>query len=234
MHVAIIMDGNGRWARSHGRARSWGHRRGADAAERVVRAAPDLGIEALTLYAFSSDNWRRPRGEVSALMGLLREFLTQRVNELRDNGARLDVIGRRDRLSRPLLAAIGDAERRTAGGTRLLLRIAIDYSARHSLLCAAQRLGGPTRRDFRKALDRAMNASVPAGPVDLVVRTGGDQRLSDFLLWESAYAELYFTPVLWPDFSASDLARAVADFEGRERRFGAVPKPARLADAAAG
>ena len=206
LHVAIIMDGNGRWATRRGLPRGAGHRAGAEAVRRAVEAAPDLGIAALTLYAFSADNWKRPAGEVAVLMRLFARYLHREVARLAAQGARLTVIGRRDRLPAPLVAAIEAAERTTASGTRLHLRLAVDYSAR-----AAIRAG----------------ALIP--DVDLVIRTGGEQRLSDFLLWESAYAELWFTDRMWPDFSAADLGRAVADFQTRERRFGALPTPTRAA-----
>jgi undecaprenyl diphosphate synthase len=206
LHVAIIMDGNGRWATRRGLPRGAGHRAGAEAVRRTVRAAPDLGITALTMYAFSADNWKRPAGEVAILMRLFARYLHGEVASLAQQGVRLAVIGRRDRLPTPLVSAIAAAEAATAGGTLLDLRLAVDYSAR-----AAIRAG----------------ALIP--DVDLVIRTGGEQRLSDFLLWESAYAELWFTDRMWPDFSARDLARAVADFQTRERRFGAIPSPTRAA-----
>ena len=226
-HVAIIMDGNGRWAIAHGRPREWGHRRGAEAVRRVVEAAPDLGIRILTLYAFSSDNWQRPAREVSMLMALLRRYLRREAASLAENGVRLRVVGRRDRLPAPVVAAIESAEATTEAGRRMTLRLAIDYSSRHSLLEAvrsAVREGASDvqRADVAALLGRAMNANGPADDVDLLIRTGGEQRLSDFLLWECAYAELHFTPVMWPDFGGAELAAAVAEFTTRERRFGKV------------
>ncbi len=206
MHVGIIMDGNGRWATRRGLPRGAGHRAGAEAVRRTVEAAPDLGVTALTLYAFSADNWKRPPGEIAILMRLFARYLHREVASLAKQGARLTVIGRRDRLPAPLVTAIAAAEAETGGGTRLDVRIAVDYSAR-----AAIRAG----------------ALIP--DVDLVIRTGGEQRLSDFLLWESAYAELWFTDRMWPDFSAADLSAALTDFQTRERRFGALPSPARAA-----
>ena len=200
------MDGNGRWATRRGLPRGAGHRAGAETVRRIVEAAPGLGITALTMYAFSADNWKRPAGEVAILMRLFARYLRAEVAPLAKQGVRLAVIGRRDRLPTPLVSAIETAEQATAGGTQLDLRLAVDYSAR-----AAIRTG----------------ALIP--DVDLVVRTGGEQRLSDFLLWESAYAELWFTDRMWPDFSAADLARAVADFQTRERRFGALTPPTRAA-----
>ena len=219
LHAAIIMDGNGRWATARGLPRIAGHRAGAEALRRAVEASPDLGIGTLTVYAFSSDNWRRPRAEVSALMRLLHTYLRRERDKCVENGVRVSVIGRRDRLPPMLLPAIESTESATRGGTKLHLRLAIDYSSRDAILNAAKKLRSrATREDFAKAL---------GGPeVDLLIRTGGEQRLSDFLLWEAAYAELVFTPVMWPDFKASDLAAAVAEFHSRERRFGAVPEAA--------
>ncbi len=221
------MDGNGRWAVARRRPRSAGHRAGAEAVRRVVRAAPGEGISLLTLYAFSADNWQRPRREVEALLRLFHRFLRSEVESCRRNGVRLTVIGRRDRLPQTLRAAIAQGERDTAGGSRLHLRIAIDYSARDAIVAAAARLDrSPTREHLAQALGEAMHDRGPAPDVDLLIRTGGEQRLSDFLLWECAYAELYFTPVLWPDFGEGDLRIALQAFQARERRFGALPHPA--------
>lgn len=212
LHVAIIMDGNGRWATRRALPRTAGHQAGADAVRRVVEAAPPRGVTALTLYAFSSDNWQRPAREVGALMTLFARYLRSETPRLLANGVRLQIIGRRDRLPNDLLAAIDAAETDTARGTALHLRIAVDYSARHAI---------------------ETGQLIP--DVDLVIRTGGDQRLSDFLLWESAYAELYFTTAMWPDFGAADLEVAVREFQGRERRFGSLPttdqQPLRLVQA---
>jgi undecaprenyl diphosphate synthase len=226
LHVAIIMDGNGRWAAQRGLPRTAGHRAGADAVRRTVEAAPTLGITTLTLFAFSSDNWRRPRDEVSALMSLLRRYLQAELARLIDNNVRLTVFGRRDRLPAGLANAIADAERRSAAGTRLHLRIAIDYSARDAIASAAAawRLERPpAREEFARLL-----AGDAHHDVDLLIRTSGEKRLSDFLLWEAAYAELCFTEVLWPDFGADDLRGALADFHRRERRFGGVPDTPQL------
>src|SRR5688500_13645188 len=230
-HVAIIMDGNGRWAVARGRLREWGHRKGAEAVRRIVEAAPGLGVRTLTLYAFSSDNWQRPTREVSMLMALLRRYLRREAGPLAENGVRLRVVGRRDRLPRAVVESIEHAEERTAGGRRMTLRLAIDYSSRHALLEAvrsAVRRGAPDveRADVAELLGRAMNANGPSDDVDLLIRTGGEQRLSDFLLWECAYAELYFTDRRWPDFTAADLESAVKEFHSRERRFGTVPEAA--------
>lgn len=225
-HVAIIMDGNGRWATARGRPRELGHRQGALAVRRVVEAAPDAGIDILTLYAFSSDNWKRPPREVRALMSLFRRYLRSEAAELAERGVRLRVIGRRDRLPGTVLRAVEAAEAATAGGRRLLLRLAVDYSSRQAVLEAARRcaLEGPVDRErFTAALAEAIHGSTDGAPdVDLLIRTGGEQRLSDFLLWECAYAELVFTPRMWPEFSSEDLRTAVGEFRSRDRRFGAV------------
>ncbi|HEY1755677.1 MAG TPA: di-trans,poly-cis-decaprenylcistransferase [Bryobacteraceae bacterium] len=214
LHAAIIMDGNGRWANRRGLPRAAGHRAGAAAVRRTIEAAPSLGISTLTLYAFSEDNWSRPAREVSALMKLLGRYLTQEAGRCVANGVRLAAIGRRDRLPAPLVALLEDAENKTAHGTRLNLRLAIDYSSRQAILDAARRAHSNVgEQDFSALL----------GPdVDLLIRTSGEQRLSDFLLWECAYAEMVFTSRLWPDFTAGDLADAVAEFHRRDRRFGGI------------
>jgi len=215
MHVAIIMDGNGRWARARGLPRLAGHRVGVEAVRRAVEAAPGLGISVLTLYAFSADNWRRPPREVSALMRLLGHYLTQETARCVANGVRLETIGRRDRLPSSVVRMIEDAERKTGGGTKLRLRLAIDYSARHAIVEAASRGG-------------VEGMAALLGPdVDLLIRTSGEQRLSDFLLWESAYAEMVFTPRMWPEFAAHDLEAAVAEFHRRDRRFGGIATSSR-------
>jgi undecaprenyl diphosphate synthase len=191
----------------------------------TVEAAPDAGVGTLTLYAFSSDNWGRPPREVGALMRLFRSYLASETARLVENGVRLSVVGRRDRLGEPLVRAIAGAEDATAGGTRLHLRLAIDYSARDAIARAAALAGGaePSRDEFARLLSRAIGDPFPTPGVDLLVRTGGEQRLSDFLLWECAYAELHFTPGMWPDFDGAALAEAVDEFRRRERRFGRVP-----------
>jgi undecaprenyl diphosphate synthase len=224
LHVAIIMDGNGRWAERQGRARDAGHRAGADAVRRVVRAAPGQGVGVLTLYAFSSDNWRRPAREVDTLMTLFLEHFRREAAECRENGVRLTVVGRRDRLPLALRAAIGSAERATAAGQRLWLRIALDYSSRDQILRAAARVGErtATRERFATELGAVGHDRRPSPDVDLLIRTGGERRLSDFLLWEAAYAELLFTDLAWPDFGEPELAAALTDFRSRERRFGGL------------
>jgi undecaprenyl diphosphate synthase len=224
LHVAIIMDGNGRWAMRQGLPRSVGHQVGVQAVRRVVEAAPDLGITSLTLFAFSSDNWRRPREEIAALMGLLRHYLRAEIAALVDGGARLTVIGRRDRLPPDLAEEIAAAEQASDTGRKLNLRIALDYSSRDAILAAAaawRAERAPSRAEFGRLLAGARGE--PAADVDLLIRSGGEKRLSDFLLWECAYAELCFVDTLWPDFSAEDLRAALADFHRRERRFGGVP-----------
>jgi undecaprenyl diphosphate synthase len=233
IHLGIIMDGNGRWAEAQGRRRVAGHREGARAVRRVVEAAPDLGIDTLTLYAFSSDNWQRPASEVSALMGLFRRHLRTEIPELLEQGVRLGVIGRRDRLPFTLVEAIERAEEITRHGAVLHLRLAIDYSARDAIVAAARRAAadssacsGLDRDSFAGLLGDAVHEGEPVRDLDLLVRTGGEQRLSDFLLWEAAYAELLFTPVMWPDFDGAQLARAVSDFRARDRRFGRVVEQA--------
>lgn len=219
LHAAIIMDGNGRWATARGLPRIAGHRAGAEALRRAVETAPDLGVGTLTVYAFSSDNWQRPTAEVSALMKMFHSYLRREQADCVKNGVRVSVIGRRDRLPRMLLPVIESTEKATAAGKKLHLRIAVDYSSRSAILKAARKLKGKgTREDFAAALGGL--------DVDLLIRTGGEKRLSDFLLWECAYAELVFTPVMWPDFNSSDLGAAVAEFHSRERRFGAVPAAA--------
>jgi undecaprenyl diphosphate synthase len=229
LHVGIIMDGNGRWATRRQLSRLRGHQAGLEAIRRVVEAAPRQGVGTLTLYAFSSDNWRRPKAEVSALMALLRFYLANEVESLVKNGVRLTVIGRRDRLPDGIPAAIGGAETATADGDALHLRIAVDYSARDAILNAAARAAGSGHLT-REMFSRLVTGETGLRDVDLIIRTSGEQRLSDFLLWESAYAELHFTERMWPDFSEADLAEALAAFRQRERRFGGLqplaPEPA--------
>jgi len=228
LHVAIIMDGNGRWATSRGLPRLAGHRAGVAALKKVIERAPEVGISCLTVYAFSSDNWRRPTFEVQGIFWLLRAFLRLERERLRQRGARLQVIGRRDRLEKNVLQEIENAERATGSGQRLQLRVAIDYSSRDEISFAAagataelqnylgmpHNLMGALLKQSFKALSR---------DVDLLIRTGGEKRLSDFLLWESAYAELVFTDRMWPDFDETDLAAALQEFARRDRRFGGLP-----------
>ncbi len=232
LHVAVIMDGNGRWARRHGLPRAAGHRQGAKAVRRTVEAAPELGISTLTLYAFSADNWHRPASEVALLMELFERHLESERDELVEKGVRLNVIGRRDRLAPRLVAAIDRCEAATAAGTRLHLRIGVDYSAREAIVAAATLAGRSPRASaerFAALLNRVIHSRPPAPDVDLLIRTSGEQRLSDFLLWECAYAELYFTRRQWPDFTRRDLETALAAYHNRDRRFGRLPELAELA-----
>ena len=229
LHVGIIMDGNGRWANSRGLPRIAGHRAGADAVRRTVEAAPGLGIGTLTLFAFSSDNWQRPLREVAALMRLFRTYLLAENEKCREHGIKIEVVGRRDRFQPPLLLAIEAAEERTRRERNLRLRLAVDYSARDSIMRAARAFGAGdefTREAFSRLLAEADHSDEPVPQVDLLIRTGGEQRLSDFLLWECAYAEFVFTARMWPDFDVSDLESAVKEFHGRQRRFGRVPEAA--------
>jgi len=228
LHVAIIMDGNGRWATRRGLPRVAGHRAGVAAVRRVVERALDRGVRRLTLYAFSSDNWRRPPEEVDSIFWLLRAFLRLETQRLRDRGARLQVIGRRDRLAMPVLREIEKAENSTAGGRSIHICVAIDYSSRDAITRAAVQasaalagLGNPPAKLFGRLLTEALSENGP--DVDLLIRTGGEKRLSDFLLWESAYAELLFIDRMWPDFNEGDLDAALDEFSRRERRFGGAP-----------
>ena len=225
LHVAIIMDGNGRWATARGFPRVAGHREGARAVRRVVESAPGLGIGTLTLFAFSADNWQRPLNEVAALMQLFADYLKGETPTCVKEGIRLGVIGRRDRLLPHLRVAVEAAEAATAEGRALHLRLAVDYSGREAILRAAARLKGEpetSREVFSRLLSAGEGGGPPVPDVDLLIRTGGEQRLSDFLLWESAYAELVFTRRMWPDFGAEDLAAALKEFHARARRFGRV------------
>ncbi len=233
IHVAIIMDGNGRWATGRGQLRTAGHIAGARTVRKIVEAAPGCGIGTLTLYAFSADNWRRPSREVALLMRLFRRYLISEVARCVTNGVRMRIIGRRDRIPPELLRAIVNAEQATRAGRTLELRIAVDYSSRDAILRSARLLAAEPASEpaDERAAFATMLASVDHGvggsrDVDLLIRTGGEQRLSDFLLWECAYAELFFTRRMWPEFSAADLHAAVEDFRVRERRFGTVPEAA--------
>ncbi|UWZ82546.1 di-trans,poly-cis-decaprenylcistransferase [Occallatibacter riparius] len=226
LHVAIIMDGNGRWATRRGLPRVAGHRAGVAALKRIVEHAPDVGIRALTVYAFSADNWARPAGEVQSLFWLMRAFLRLETERLRQKSVRMQIIGRRDRIPAAALREVNRSEFVTAAGRRLLFRVAIDYSARDAIARAAS--SSPAQEASVSAARSAMHHELTreVGEVDLLIRTGGEKRLSDFLLWESAYAELYFTDCMWPDFSPAELDAALAEFRHRERRFGAVPTAA--------
>jgi undecaprenyl diphosphate synthase len=227
LHVAIITDGNGRWATSRGLPRSAGHRAGAEAARGAIEAAPRLGIHTLTLFALSSANWKRPAQEVNAILRLLHEYLLTETTHCLDEGIRLSVIGRRDRIPATLRQTIVDAEAATARGKRLQLRLAIDYSAREAIYQAACRFYKATQLSpeaFSDVLSEVLRGG--STEVDLLVRTGGEQRLSDFLLWECAFAEFVFLQKRWPDFVAGDLETAVKEYHRREKTRGGLPKEA--------
>jgi undecaprenyl diphosphate synthase len=227
-HVAIIMDGNGRWAKARGLPRVAGHRRGADAVRRVVRGAGELGIPVLTLFAFSTENWTRPADEVNDLMGLLRHYLRNELEELHKNGARLRVIGNRAGLAPDIVRDIADAEKMTHANGRIDVNICINYGARAEILQATRSLArqvaagelSPDRIDEDRFERELLTAGVP--DPDLLIRTSGEQRISNFLLWQCAYAELVFVDTLWPDFSKEHLEQAIAEFRRRERRYGGV------------
>jgi undecaprenyl diphosphate synthase len=225
-HLAIIMDGNGRWATAHGLSRSAGHEAGMRTARNIVEVAVREGVGTLTLYAFSSDNWKRPGAEVTALMRLFRRALLGEAKRCLENGVRLTILGRRDRLPSSLRHTVEQVEALTAAGSRMHLRVAVDYSARDAVLRAAAAMRGDavSRDGFAELLARVDHDRLPAPDVDLVVRTGGEQRLSDFLLWECAYAELLFVKKMWPEFTDGDLTEALEDFRGRNRRFGLAPE----------
>jgi len=225
MHIAVIMDGNGRWAARRHLPRTAGHRAGARAVDAVVTAAAREGIDTLTLYAFSADNWNRPPAEVGGLFTLLRRHLLTQTHRCLEQSIRINVIGRRDRLDPGLLQSIERSERATAHCAGMHLRIAIDYSAQYSLLETCRRLqleSGIDKSRFVACLAEVDHAVVPAPAVDLLIRTGGEQRLSDFLLWECAYAELHFVDCLWPDFDVPAFEAALAEYARRDRRFGRV------------
>jgi len=224
LHVAIISDGNGRWATSRGLPRSAGHRAGAEAARSLIEAAPRLGIHTLTLFALSSANWQRPPAEVNAILRLLHEYLLAETTHCLNQGIRLTIIGRRDRIPATLRQVIADAESITAHGTRLNVRLAIDYSARASIFHAACKFYKVTELSadsFSQILSEVHRGS--STDVDLLIRTGGEQRLSDFLLWECAFAEFVFLAKRWPDFTVADLRSALDEFHRRERTRGALP-----------
>ncbi|NQV44733.1 MAG: isoprenyl transferase [Rhodospirillales bacterium] len=226
VHVAIIMDGNGRWARARGLPRIEGHRRSAEAVRRTIRAAAEAGISYLTLFGFSSENWKRPLEEISDLMGLLRYYLGKEVAELHKNGVRFKVIGDRSRLDPDIVTMIVDAERHTANNTGLTFILALSYGARAELVSAVRSLASDVQQgtlslddiDEETVSQHLFTKDIP--DPDLLIRTSGERRISNFLLWQLAYAEFVFMDVLWPDFDASHLQDAVADFCSRERRFG--------------
>ncbi|MEO7085735.1 MAG: polyprenyl diphosphate synthase [Gemmatimonadaceae bacterium] len=230
IHVGIIMDGNGRWASARGLPRTSGHRAGVRTARSIVEAATRAGVGTLTLYAFSADNWSRPTPEVSALMRLFGRSLLIESKRCRDNGVRLTIAGRRDRLPGSLVRAIHEAEAMTAHGRNLHLRVAIDYSSRESIMRASSHAGPSvepmTRERFARLLATVNHDPFTIPDVDLLIRSGGEQRLSDFLLWECAYAEFNFAQCMWPEFTEERFLSALSEFEMRERRFGGVPAQA--------
>jgi undecaprenyl diphosphate synthase len=230
MHIAIIMDGNGRWATQRGLPRTAGHVEGAKAVRATVENAARAGIDTLTLYAFSAANWTRPPTEIAALMKLFGQYLFSETRRCVEQSIRVNVIGRRDRLSENLLRSIEQSERLSASCSGMHLRVAVDYSSQHSILKAAElagargAVGGELSADeFEQALHEVDHSARAAGPVDLLIRTGCERRISDFLLWECAYAELYFSDSLWPDFDESRFRQALNDYAGRQRRFGGLP-----------
>ena len=225
-HVAIIMDGNGRWAQARGLPRAAGHRQGAEAARKVLRAAGEAGVECLTLYAFSSENWRRPEEEINDLMGLLIYYIGRELNAIHKEGVRLKILGDHTAFKPDVVRKIDEALERTAGNDRMTLAVALNYGSRAELTGAARRIaarveaGEIRAADVDEAMIEASLDTADLPPLDLLIRTSGEQRLSNFLLWQAAYAELLFVDTLWPDFDADTLNQALAQFRARERRFG--------------
>ena len=225
-HVAIIMDGNGRWAKARGLPRAAGHRQGAEAARKVLRAAGEAGVECLTLYAFSSENWRRPQDEINDLMGLLRFYIARELDALHKEGIRLKILGDHKAFQDDVAKLVDKAVERTAGNERMTLAIALNYGSRAELVQAARRLAERSGRgeiapaDIDEAAIEESLDTAGLPPLDLLIRTSGEQRLSNFLLWQAAYAELLFVDTLWPDFDGDALRAALAQYAGRERRFG--------------
>jgi undecaprenyl diphosphate synthase len=227
LHVAIIMDGNGRWAKSRGLPRAAGHRKGAEAVRQAITGAIELGVPYLTLFSFSSENWQRPAREVQDLMGLLRRHLRSEIAQMREEGIRLRVIGQRERLPEDIGRLIEDAEQQTRQNTRLTVIMAISYGGRQEIVSGARRLAeeaaagtlDPARIDESLFQERLSTAGIP--DPDLLIRTSGEQRISNFLLWQLAYSELVFVDKLWPDFSKDDLAAAIREYQRRDRRYGA-------------
>ena len=230
LHVAVIMDGNGRWATRRGLPRIDGHRQGAAAVRQSVEAAPSLGIHVLTLYAFSADNWRRPRAEIESLLAIFDDYIAQETATCIEHGIRFSLIGRRDRLPPSLRRNAEALEFCTADADKLHLRLAIDYSSREAIWQAAQKMAAghvardcsPAYEEFNRRVRSGRGEPADVPDVDLLIRTGGEQRLSDFLLWESAYAELWFTDTPWPEFTTAEFTQAVEEFSRRERRFGGL------------
>lgn len=231
-HVAIIMDGNGRWAKSRGMPRAMGHKSGADAVRRTVEAAGEYGVSYLTLFGFSSENWNRPKQEIGDLMGLLRLYLRSEIAELHKKNVRLLMIGDRSRFENDIIGLIEEAERTTAGNTGLTLILALSYGGRQEIAAAVQSIArdaaakqlDPAEIDENTVRRYLLTADIP--DPDLLIRTSGEQRISNFLLWQVAYTEFVFLDTLWPDFSKDDLRRAICEFNSRERRYGAAVGPA--------
>ncbi len=228
VHIAIIMDGNGRWAKQRGLPRTAGHKRGAESVRRSIKSAIKNGVAYLTLFGFSSENWKRPDDEVRDLMGLLRFYLKSEIKALDKEGVRLNVIGDRQRLDSDIVTLIEDSERQTRGNSRLVLTIALSYGGRAEILHATRQIvedianGSLIAKDLNEETiaDRLFTANIP--DPDLLIRTSGEQRISNFLLWQCAYTEFAFVDTLWPDFSENDLESAIKDFQNRERRYGAA------------
>jgi undecaprenyl diphosphate synthase len=217
-HVAIIMDGNGRWAKKRMLPRAMGHKKGVETVRNIVRAAGELGLEALSLYAFSSENWKRPEDEISDLMGLMRSFIKSDIDEFTANDVRLKIIGNYRALAPDIVEMLDDALERTAKNSRTTLAVALNYGSQDELVRAAQ--AAAAQGEITEATIEANLDTADMPPLDLLIRTSGEQRLSNFMLWQAAYAEFWFTETLWPDFSKAELARALDEFAGRERRFG--------------
>lgn len=228
-HVAIIMDGNGRWAKNRGLNRIMGHRKGVQTVKTIVRAAREIGVPYLTLYAFSEENWRRPKTEIRSLMLLLKRFLKKELDEMLENGIRLNHIGRIEKLPPDVGEAILETERKTTSNRNMVLTLALSYGGRQEILDALRRMGkdirsgalDPEALDESRFSDYLTTADMP--DPDLLIRTSGEYRISNFLLWQIAYTELYFTPTLWPDFGEADFLMAIDAYRKRERRFGALP-----------
>jgi undecaprenyl diphosphate synthase len=220
-HVAIIMDGNGRWAESRGLPRTAGHKMGIDAVRRAVKAASDLGVEVLTIYSFSTENWSRPKTEVSFLLGLLKRFIQQDVAELHASGVKIKIIGAREDLEPSMVAMLTDAEKLTAENAKLTLVVAFNYGSRQELARTFQKIANLGLAITPELISANLDTAGLPDP-DLLIRTGGDERISNFLLWQCAYTEFVFVPEFWPDFNAEIFARAIAEFQARERRFGGL------------
>ena len=223
-HVAIIMDGNGRWAKKRHLPRAMGHKKGVEAVRRLVKAAREMGLEALTLYAFSTENWRRSEDEISALMGLMKAFIIADLEEFASNNVRLKIIGDYKVFPADVVKLVDGALARTADNTGTILAVALNYGAQDEIVRAARRAAESGTITVQSITDALDTASMP--PLDLLIRTSGEMRISNFLLWQIAYAELYVTDVLWPDFRGEDLLAACQAFGSRQRKFGGLPAEA--------